>query len=132
MDQPNPYNTYMIEGMPPGPIANPGRASIEAAASPSRTKEIYFVADGTGGHTFSETKDQHDRAVGRLRAIEAQARDAAKGPQDAASPPAADATASAPPAPAAEPAAPQATPRAPAVPRPRAQQGRNATGSRQQ
>jgi UPF0755 protein len=124
MDQPNPYNTYTIEGMPPGPIANPGRASIEAAASPSRTKEIYFVADGTGGHTFSETKDQHDRAVGRLRAIEAQARDAAKGPQDA--------TPSAPPAPAAEPAPPQGAPRAPAVPRPRAQQGRNATGSRQQ
>ncbi|MGE0039123.1 MAG: endolytic transglycosylase MltG, partial [Xanthobacteraceae bacterium] len=69
-----PYNTYVIEGLPPGPITNPGRASIEAAANPARTKELFFVADGTGGHTFSETYEQHQKAVAKLRAIEHEAR----------------------------------------------------------
>lgn len=69
-EQPTPYNTYMIDGLPPGPIGNPGRASLEAVANPARTKEIYFVADGTGGHVFSETYDQHLKNVARLRAIE--------------------------------------------------------------
>jgi len=72
IDQPTPYNTYVIDGMPPGPIANPGRASLEAAANPARTKELYFVADGTGGHAFSESLDQHQKSVVRLRQLEQQ------------------------------------------------------------
>jgi UPF0755 protein len=69
-ETPTPYNTYMIDGLPPGPIANPGRASLEAAANPARTKEMFFVADGTGGHVFAETYDAHQRNVQRLRALE--------------------------------------------------------------
>jgi len=76
-ETPTPYNTYMIDGLPPGPIANPGRASLEAAANPARTKEMFFVADGTGGHVFSETFDQHQRNVQRLRVLEREDRSSA-------------------------------------------------------
>ncbi len=76
---PTPYNTYVINGLPPGPIANPGRASIEASANPSRTRDIFFVADGTGGHAFAETLEQHNRNVARWRQIEGGANAPAQG-----------------------------------------------------
>ncbi len=75
LDKPTPYNTYLIDGLPPGPIANPGRAALEAVANPLRTHDLYFVADGTGGHVFSETLDQHSRNVQRWRQIEKDTKD---------------------------------------------------------
>ncbi|WP_299041146.1 endolytic transglycosylase MltG [uncultured Tateyamaria sp.] len=67
-----PWNTYVIQGLPPTPIANPGRASLMAAAQPEETPYVFFVADGTGGHAFAETLDEHNRNVARWREIEAE------------------------------------------------------------
>jgi UPF0755 protein len=76
--QPTAYNTYVIDGLPPGPIANPGRAAMEAVANPSRTRDLFFVADGTGGHAFAETLEQHNRNVVRWRQIETSRREAGR------------------------------------------------------
>src|SRR4051812_39857002 len=87
--QPSPYNTYVIEGLPPGPISNPGRASLEATANPARTRDLYFVADGSGGHAFTETYGEHQKNVAKLRAIEKQIQNDTVEPADDAPPPAA-------------------------------------------
>ncbi|MFI4975844.1 MAG: endolytic transglycosylase MltG [Caulobacterales bacterium] len=66
-----PYNTYVIAGLPPGPIGNPGRASLAAVLDPPHTTELYFVADGTGGHVFSSSLEQHLKNVAHWRTVEA-------------------------------------------------------------
>jgi len=75
LEQPTPYNTYIIGGLPPGPICNPGKAALEAVANPTASKDIFFVADGTGGHAFAETLDQHLKNVAHWRQIEKDAKD---------------------------------------------------------
>ncbi|MBB5046469.1 UPF0755 protein [Rhodopseudomonas rhenobacensis] len=114
--QPSPYNTYVVDGLPPGPIANPGRASLEAAANPARTRDLFFVADGSGGHSFTETYDQHQKNVVKLRALERQIQNDTVEPPDE-------------PAPAAAPAAPDANAAAPAAAAPGKPQKRARTAA---
>jgi UPF0755 protein len=66
-----PYNTYVIKGLPPTPIANPGKDALEAVANPWKTQDLYFVADGTGGHVFAATLEEHNANVKRWRKLEA-------------------------------------------------------------
>ncbi len=70
----NPYNTYKINGLPPTPIGNPGRAAIEAVLKPAKTKDLYFVANGSGGHAFATTLAQHNSNVVKWRKIEREIR----------------------------------------------------------
>jgi UPF0755 protein len=73
LENPHPWNTYVINALPPTPIANPGKASIAAVLNPPKSNELFFVADGTGGHVFAETYAEHDRNVQRWREFRARA-----------------------------------------------------------
>jgi UPF0755 protein len=106
LDQKSSHNTYQIDGLPPTPICNPGRSAIEASLNPATTTDLYFVADGTGGHTFSDTLKEHNAAVSNWRKVEKERakKEAATAPAPAAAIPAPPAAADAP-APDAAPAA---------------------------
>ena len=71
LEQPSEYNTYQIKALPPGPIANPGRAAIRAVLQPATGQDLYFVADGSGAHAFSQNLADHNRNVAKLRALRA-------------------------------------------------------------
>jgi UPF0755 protein len=90
LDRVTPYNTYAVDGLPPTPIANPGKASLEAVMNPPATEELFFVADGTGGHVFAATVQEHEANVKKWREIERQR--AAGTPAAAAPAPAAPTT----------------------------------------
>ena len=79
LDVDSPYNTYRVTGLPPTPIANPGRAAIAAVLDPLPTKDIFFVADGTGGHAFAPTYEAHLKNVRRWRRLRADAEAPAAG-----------------------------------------------------
>ena len=86
LETPSPYNTYLHYGLPPGPIGNPGKAALEAVAHPDHTKELYFVADGSGGHVFADTLKQHNINVAHWRELQKQKDAVSPGPIPTAAP----------------------------------------------
>ncbi len=78
LDTDHPFNTYKIDGLPPRPIANPGRAAIAAVLNPLETENLFFVADGTGGHVFAKTLEEHNRNVAKWRKVQREARTGAE------------------------------------------------------
>jgi UPF0755 protein len=76
LQTPNPYSTYQIDGLPPTPICNPGRDAITAVLLPADSPDLYFVANGTGGHVFAKTKAEHELNVARWRLLQQQAKSA--------------------------------------------------------
>ena len=123
----SPYNSYLYKGLPPGPICNPGLAAIQAVLHPLASKDLYFVADGTGGHAFAQTLAEHNKNVAAWRKIEAALPDQSGGnatavAADPAAPPAGASPASTIPSAAAAPAAstPATTPPAATAPAPAA------------
>ncbi|MEO9168353.1 MAG: endolytic transglycosylase MltG [Aestuariivirga sp.] len=112
LDGETPYNTYVIDGLPPGPIANPGKAAIEAVLNPANVPYLYFVANGTGGHAFATTLEEHNANVKKWRSLNGSVEPAVTAKPVTASPPAAplsntvapaDATPPTPPAPVVKP-----------------------------
>ncbi len=79
----SPYNTYLYDGFPPGPICNPGLNALKAAVSPAKTDYLYLVADSTGGHSFSRTFEEHLKAIATVRRLRAEAEDLSRGPGSA-------------------------------------------------
>jgi UPF0755 protein len=84
LDASNPYNTYKMIGLPPTPIANPGRAAIEAVLKPATSDDLFFVADGTGGHVFAVNYGDHQKNVAKWRVIERERREQAEAAEAAA------------------------------------------------
>ncbi|MEQ9447498.1 MAG: endolytic transglycosylase MltG, partial [Rhodospirillaceae bacterium] len=72
--KPTPFNTYVIDRLPPAPICNPGQEAIAAVLNPLETADLYFVADGTGGHAFAETLREHNRNVAAWRRVQREGR----------------------------------------------------------